>query len=42
MLVPQWIVFLLVVIAAWIVLSVGGGLVLGRLLDVASRRRLAK
>jgi hypothetical protein len=36
---PQWIVFLTLVIVAWLVLSVGGGLVVGRLLGAASRRR---
>jgi hypothetical protein len=39
MVVPQWIVFLALAIVAWLVLSVGGGLVVGRLLGVASRRR---
>jgi len=35
---PQWIVFLLVAIAAWLALSVGGGLLVGRLLSAAARR----
>jgi hypothetical protein len=39
MVVPQWIVFLALAIVAWLVVSVGGGLVVGRLLGVASRRR---
>jgi nitrate reductase NapE component len=36
---PQWITFLMLAIVAWLVLSVVGGLVVGRLLGVASRRR---
>jgi hypothetical protein len=36
---PQWIIFLALAIAAWLTLSVGGGLLLGRLLSVAARRR---
>ena len=36
---PQWIVFLMLAIVAWLVISVGGGLVVGRLLGVAERRR---
>jgi hypothetical protein len=36
---PQWIVRLIVAIVAWLALSVGGGLIIGRLLAVASRRR---
>ena len=36
---PQWITFLVLAIVAWLVLSVGGGLIIGRLLGVASRRR---
>lgn len=34
---PNWIVFLTLAIVAWLVLAVGGGLVAGRLLSVASR-----
>ncbi|HEY7604436.1 MAG TPA: hypothetical protein VH760_09250 [Gaiellaceae bacterium] len=36
---PQWIVFLLLAIGAWLVLSVVGGLVVGRIIGAASRRR---
>jgi len=36
---PQWIIFLTLAIVAWLVVSVGGGLVIGRLLGVASRRK---
>jgi hypothetical protein len=36
---PQWIVFLLLAIAAWLVVSIVGGLVVGRLLGAATRRR---
>ncbi len=36
---PHWIVILTLAIVAWLALSVGGGLILGRLLAVASRRR---
>jgi hypothetical protein len=35
---PQWIVFLLLAIAAWFTLSVGGGLVIGRMLSAVARR----
>jgi hypothetical protein len=44
---PQWILYLVVAIAAWLTLSVMGGLLLGRLLGLVSRhlpppgRRLA-
>jgi hypothetical protein len=34
---PQWTVLLALAIVAWLALSVGGGLVVGRLLDVLSR-----
>ncbi len=34
---PQWILFLLLAIAAWLTLSIGGGLLVGRLIGVASR-----
>jgi hypothetical protein len=37
--VPQWIMLTMLAIAAWLVVSIGGGLVVGRLLRVASRRR---
>jgi len=37
--VPQWIILLMVAIAAWLVVSIGGGLVVGRLLRMVSRRR---
>ncbi len=36
---PQWIILLLLAIAAWLTLSVGGGLLVGRLLSIALRRR---
>ena len=36
---PDWIILTMVAIGAWLVLSIGGGLVVGRLLRVASRRR---
>ncbi|HEY7693299.1 MAG TPA: hypothetical protein VH816_13260 [Gaiellaceae bacterium] len=36
---PQWIVFLILAIVAWLLVSVVGGLVIGRLLGAASRRR---
>jgi hypothetical protein len=36
---PQWITFLMLAIVAWFVVSVVGGLVVGRLLGAASRRR---
>jgi hypothetical protein len=35
---PQWIIFLILAIVAWLVLAVGGGLILGRILAVAARR----
>jgi hypothetical protein len=35
---PQWIMFLILAIVAWLVLSVGGGLLVGRLLSAAARR----
>ena len=34
---PQWILFLVLAIIAWLMLSVGGGLLVGRLLGVAAR-----
>ena len=36
---PHWITFLLLAIVAWLALSVGGGLIIGRLLAAASRKR---
>jgi hypothetical protein len=36
---PQWIILLVVAIGAWFALSIGGGLLLGRLLSVAERHR---
>jgi hypothetical protein len=36
---PQWIVLLAVAIAAWVVFSVGGGLVVGRLIRRAESLR---
>jgi hypothetical protein len=35
---PQWILFLVLAIAAWLTVSVVGGLLLGRLLGLISRR----
>lgn len=34
---PQWIVFLALAIVSWLALTVGGGLLIGRLLNVAGR-----
>ncbi|HZQ04061.1 MAG TPA: hypothetical protein VFA88_08570 [Gaiellaceae bacterium] len=36
---PDWIVLLALAIAAWLVVSVGGGLLLGRLLGFVERHR---
>jgi hypothetical protein len=36
---PQWIILLVVAIGAWFALSVGGGLLVGRLLSAAQRHR---
>jgi hypothetical protein len=36
---PQWITLLVLAIVAWLAVSVGGGLIIGRLLAVASRKR---
>ena len=36
---PQWITFMLLAIVAWLAVSVGGGLLLGRLLGLVERRR---
>lgn len=36
---PQWVVLLAIAIGAWLVLAVGGGLVLGRLFAILGRRR---
>jgi hypothetical protein len=38
---PQWIVLLMVAIVAWFVFSVGGGLVVGRLIRRAESMRAA-
>jgi hypothetical protein len=38
---PQWIMLLVVAIVAWIVFSVGGGLVVGRLIRRAESLRAA-
>lgn len=35
---PQWVVFLVLAIVAWLAFSIGGGLIIGRLLGAASRR----
>ncbi len=37
---PHWIIILMLAIAAWLALSVGGGLLVGRLLGVVARHRL--
>jgi hypothetical protein len=37
--VPHWILVLTLAIVAWLALSVGGGLLVGRLIGVASRHR---
>jgi len=34
---PQWIIFLVLAIVAWLTLSIGGGLLVGRLIEAASR-----
>jgi hypothetical protein len=36
--VPQWVVLLAVAVGSWLALSVIGGLVLGQLLNLLSRR----
>jgi hypothetical protein len=36
---PRWVVLLAVAVVAWLSLSVLGGLLVGRLLDLATRRR---
>jgi hypothetical protein len=36
---PQWILFLVLAIVAWLTVSIGGGLLVGRLLRVAARYR---
>jgi hypothetical protein len=38
---PQWIFLMTVAIVAWLVVSIGGGLVVGRLIGLVSRRRVA-
>jgi hypothetical protein len=35
---PHWVVMSLLVAVGWLVLSIGGGLIVGRLLALASRR----
>lgn len=40
--VPQWIVLLVVAVVGWLALSVVGGLLIGRLLGLANRRRPAR
>jgi hypothetical protein len=37
--VPQWVVLLAIAIGGWLVLTVGGGFALGRLLGIFGRRR---
>jgi hypothetical protein len=36
--VPQWIIFLILAIVAWLALSIGDGLLVGRLLSAAAHR----
>jgi hypothetical protein len=36
---PQWIIPMVLAIAAWLVLSIGGGLLVGRLIRTVSRPR---
>jgi len=36
---PRWMLLVVAAAVGWLVLSVVGGLVLGRLIDVATRRR---
>ncbi len=36
---PQWIVFLALAIVSWLALTVGAGLLIGRLLDLLRRHR---
>jgi hypothetical protein len=38
-LVPQWVILLVIAIGAWFALSVGGGLLIGRILGMAERHR---
>ena len=38
-LMPHWILFLVLAIVAWLALSVGGGLLIGRLIGVVERHR---
>jgi hypothetical protein len=35
---PDWLVLLVLAIVSWLALAVGGGLLVGRLLDAVSRR----
>ena len=37
--VPEWIILMGLAIVAWLVVSIGGGLIVGRLIRIASRRR---
>jgi hypothetical protein len=36
---PNWIVLLVLAIAAWLALAVGGGLLVGRLIGIVERHR---
>jgi hypothetical protein len=36
---PQWVVLLAIAIGSWLVLAVGGGLVVGRILSAFAKRR---
>ena len=35
---PSWVVLLVVAIVSWLAVAVGGGLLVGRLIDAVSRR----
>jgi hypothetical protein len=39
---PQWVLLLALAVIGWLVLTVFGGIALGRLLALAERRRSAK
>ena len=36
----MWVVSLVLAIVSWLIVAVGGGLIVGRLLDAVSRRSL--
>ena len=37
---PDWVVLLALAVVSWLTIAVGGGLLVGRLLDAFSRRTL--